>query len=549
MGWIKKYKRGWRTAVLALLLLGFLGPWTYESTYLPIEAMCNGILFENGSCGLTIPGVFNLIGWLLAPSSFIGTLLGWPQLYLLIILTLNMILTLLSLSRFDQVSRVLPLGWGLAVGAGLTLILPGAPRTHPALWGIWLSLGLAMIMLILEICVWLRQPSRPIQLFGSVLLLFLLAGCYSFSFEQPPRVQEIALADLDGDGDLDAYLAIGPGGEPYHHPDYVLFNEGSGQFTDSGQSLDDFNSFSVALGDVNGDGSIDAVQGRRVYLNDGSGMFGPGSARLGPIQDGEFKLNVALIDLDDNGSLDAFGAACCGGARQITSTTLQPLFSFDQVWLNEGAARFRRTRQPLAQTGSNAVALGDLNGDGSPDAFIVSGQSTLATGDTVSKTPNTVWFNDGKGNFNDSGQQLGNAESLAVALGDVNGDGFLDAVVGNRDRDEAWLNDGLGNFSKSRQRLGNSFTYSIFLADLDGDGHLDIFVGAEEEGRAWFNDGAGNFTKSSQKIDYGRYDGITLGDVTGDGLLDVFVVGVESYQVWRGEGNGRFTADNRVDYR
>jgi probable HAF family extracellular repeat protein len=42
-----------------------------------------------------------------------------------------------------------------------------------------------------------------------------------------------------------------------------------------------------------------------------------------------------------------------------------------------------------------------------------------------------VWLNDGKGNFRDSGLRLGNAFSWDVALGDINGDGKLDAFVAN----------------------------------------------------------------------------------------------------------------------
>ena len=59
---------------------------------------------------------------------------------------------------------------------------------------------------------------------------------------------DVALGDVDGDGDLDAYLVDASGG--YGH---IWLNDGTGHFTDSGQSLDPSSGYAVALGDLNGD--------------------------------------------------------------------------------------------------------------------------------------------------------------------------------------------------------------------------------------------------------------------------------------------------------
>ena len=211
----------------------------------------------------------------------------------------------------------------------------------------------------------------------------------------------------------------------------------------------------------------------------------------------------------------------------------------------------------------------DLNGDGFVDAFLANGQDVhgeppfligerlvlrlqaMTHGDFgplifTYRNPDTVWLNDGQGHFIDSGQQLGHSESLAVALGDVNGDGSLDAVVGNNGADELWLNDGRGDFSLG-QRLDGGHTWSVALVDLDGDGDLDLVAGGETGGRAWQNDGKGEF-RPGQRIHFGRYESITVSDVTGDGIPDIFASGEESYRVWRGRGDGRFTADARGYY-
>jgi hypothetical protein len=394
-------------------------------------------------------------------------------------------------------------------------------------------------------------------LFLILVTAYLIYLFFFISFDRPPRVQEIALADLTRNGYLDAYLAIGPGGEPYQHPDYVLFNQGDGHFIDSGQNIDNFDSSSVMSGDLTGNGYMDAAVAHHsvsIYRNDGQGFFPFGQRMLTrqpvsgePDDPATGRLKIALGDLNGDGNLDIFGATCCGGA--LIQPEFRPLAPEDIVWMGDGEDRFEQTRQLLALTSSNAVALGDLNGDGFLDAFIAGG-ATMNPGERIAfGIPNTVWFNDGSGNFHDSGQRLGQIISLAVALGDLNGDGFLDAVVGNRGQDEIWINDGQGIFTLSEQTLGREGTRFVFVADLNGDEHLDIFIGDEAFGQLWFNDGAGNFTAGDQTIDYHRYDGLILGDVTGDGFVDVFIAGVKDYQVWRNDGQGRFSALLRTRYR
>jgi hypothetical protein len=379
-------------------------------------------------------------------------------------------------------------------------------------------------------------------------LLLLVAGWFIYAFffftlESPPRVQEVALADFTGNGYLDAYLAIAPDGDPYTHADYLLFNEGNGRFHDSGQDFGRMPTFSVKAADLTGDGRPDLVIARlqpTLYRNSGNGTFARARDFAGSFG-GVNRANLAVADLNNDGSLDVFGAGCCGAVASYSATSRHAILPSSRVWLNNGDGRFAASRQPITQVGSHAMALADLNGNGADDAFLAHGTSVNSEGNFQRRLPNSVWLNDGQGNFHDSGQQLGRAQSTAVALGDLNGNGFVDAVVGNTGPDEVWFNDGRGNFSASGQRLGWGLTRALFLFDLNGDGNLDLFVAGETSGRVWLNNGTGRLLPG-QAIRYGRYDAVALGDVTGGGQIDIFIAGVASYQVWRGDGAGHFAA-------
>jgi hypothetical protein len=313
----------------------------------------------------------------------------------------------------------------------------------------------------------------------------------------------VSLGDLDGDRDLDAFVAN------WMQPNRVWLNDGSGVFTDSGQSLGSSRSIHVSLGDVDGDGDLDAFvanggQGNRVWLNAGNGTF-TGGQSLGS----QWSYGVSLGDVDGDGDLDAFVANA--GANR--------------VWSNDGSGVFTDSGQSLGSSSSHGISLGDLDGDGDLDAFVAN------YGEQADK----VWSNAGSGTFTDSGQSLGTSDSAGVALGDVDGDGDLDAFVANGEEgNTVWLNDGSGGFTDSGQSLGASDSTGVSLGDVDGDGDLDAFVANYAEGNmVWLNDGSGGFTDSGQSLGHANSEGVSLGDLDGDGDLDAFVVNYgQGNRVW-----------------
>lgn len=416
------------------------------------------------------------------------------------------------------------------------------------------------------------------------LLFILLAfracrAVYFITFDEALDVRHVALGDVNGDGRPDAFLSLGSIGDGYWRADRLLLNQRSGRLFDSGQDFGEWRSFSAAVGDVTGDGLADVVSGDyaglRLYRNQGYEPFTATDyfpSTMGTLRATD--LNVSMADLNGDGWQDVFVAACCGGWIGADSTATRKPYS--EVWLNDGAGRLASNGQQIGQWGANAVALGDLNGDGAADAILANGKTVAdhrlfdgsmlramgssigldlgSDGIYVYKTPNTVWFNDGQGTFSRGAQRLGQAETLGVALGDLDGDSDLDLVVGNHGPDEVWFNDGEGNFVLSpqalpgRQVLGHGTTWSVDLIDFDGDGDLDLLAGGETGAHIWLNDGAGRFY-GSQNVRMGRYQSIAAGDLSGDGIPDLLVAGADSYRIWRGRGDGRFIAGKAVDYR
>jgi hypothetical protein len=91
--------------------------------------------------------------------------------------------------------------------------------------------------------------------------------------------------------------------------------------------------------------------------------------------------------------------------------------------------------------------------------------------------------------------------SVGVSVGDVNGDGLPDIVLGKGRHwplfNRVLLNDGHGGFTASNLGTAPDRTYSAALADVDGDGHLDIVVSNDAPDRklVYLNDGKGHFTE------------------------------------------------------
>jgi len=371
------------------------------------------------------------------------------------------------------------------------------------------------------------------------------AGVFADATSQLPaaldETRSVALGDVDGDGDLDAFIANGV--SPGWQVNSLLLNDGSGFFVDATSQLplqaNNNYTTAVALGDVDGDGDLDALWGNApqnlLYLNDGFGVFSDASANLPPnFYPGT--VAVALGDIDGDGDLDAV----------LATYDYSP---WNRLYLNSGSGVFVDASQgfPPLSGPVTGVALGDVDADGDLDVLFGHSQQ------------NRLFLNAGSALFTDATSQLApplpapfSDNTYAVALADVDGDADLDAVIGNiptgvsRGQDRLHLNDGLGAFTEVTGPFAKPThpPRAFGFGDVDADGDVDLFVGAIGQNRLYLNDGAGLLSDATSQLPAlaDATQAVALGDVDGDGDLDALIGNDGPNRLDLNDGSGNFTA-------
>jgi len=203
-----------------------------------------------------------------------------------------------------------------------------------------------------------------------------------------------------------------------------------------------------------------------------------------------------------------------------------------QLWLNDGNGGFALSPQTFNVSEVHGVGVRDFNGDAYPDIFLISHAG-----------PSKVYFNNTNGTFTASGQNIGSgADSpIKIALGDVDSDGDVDAVISYYMLPiKVWLNDGNGFFTVSSSQFGGANAPYMELADVNGDTYLDLFLAVmDRPDEVWLNDGSGNFVNSGQTLGGAAgYDHSASGDIDGDGDIDIAVSNsVEGVKIWLNQKN------------
>jgi hypothetical protein len=237
---------------------------------------------------------------------------------------------------------------------------------------------------------------------------------------------------------------------------------------------------------------------------------------------------VELADLDGDGLVDILLANGAG-----YSSAEGPELS--RALLNRGpGVPFEDVSEAVfgAPAQTRVLKVRDVDGDGAVDIFM---------GNSFGEQ-SRLYLGDGQGGYTDATDRLPQKPAGVgdLELGDVDGDGDLDAVLadwgpGDVDATGAvtmlWLNDGAGNFSDATATnmpdIPVSWSWELELADVDNDYDLDVLVSCKTcPGSFLFhNDGAGVFTDASDLLpQFGNNYEFEAIDLTGDGFVDLITI-------------------------
>lgn len=270
-----------------------------------------------------------------------------------------------------------------------------------------------------------------------------LRGKADRSFEPPAalarglgRVADARPADFDGDGDLDLIVAV----FGWHDQGEILL------LTNRGGA---------------GEGGKLAFDRKQVDPRHGA-------------------IHVPTADLDGDGRMDFVAV-------------ISQEYEAVEAFLNDGAGGFRREtifEAGMPSFGSSGIRLVDLDKDGDLDVLLTCGD-VLDTG--VLRAEHGVYWLENPGSYPFKGRKLAALYgATGVAAGDIDGDGDLDVVAGSLLPNRLFAEerkrikpDGLillvqerpGEFRRVSLVSGSCLFPSCDLGDADGDGDLDLLVG------------------------------------------------------------------------
>jgi hypothetical protein len=362
----------------------------------------------------------------------------------------------------------------------------------------------------------------------------------------------LTASDINGDGILDLVVGVSSPGAFGANGDaqtviQILFGRGDGSFI-AAQALPGVGKTflgggpTVAVADFSGDTYPDLVA--RSPLSNTSlslyrGTSQGGFAAASNVATLSFPATLFVTgDLDADGKPDIVAAAGSGLAviRGLgNSSFATPLY----------------VALPNATGSIVNLAVGDVNGDGRSDVVLILGGQSATTGGAY------LYLANADGSLKSPVQIDNSANIRSITIGDLNGDGRADVVLGNFDPKfyispnllqgvRVYRGNADGSVTTPLTLSPSGVTYTALgIGDMNRDGKADLLVSALDAG---LNDklyvlpgqGDGSFGTATSFALPGGGPGITslaVGDFTFDGALDIMITGRYT-EVLVGKGDG-----------
>lgn len=304
---------------------------------------------------------------------------------------------------------------------------------------------------------------------------------------------DVEIADVNGDGTMDMIAAR-------VSTLRVALGNGDGSFKAVQSYAMGQNAVQMAIGDVDGNGSLDIVltgsgtANLKVMLNNGSGAFNTSTTVAGSSNQSQ----VALKDLNGDGKLDI------AYARTLSNLG---------ILLGNGDGTFQAETSLTTVSSTYGVNVADFNGDGKMD---------LLSGNQVAGNL-SLFLGNGDGTFGAASTIASGIASPYNAIGDFNRDGIIDiATSPSSGSARIILGNGDGTF-KTPQALTVAADTGVLTTDLNQDGYLDLVFGDSNNSYLYaFGNGDGTFkTAAAVSGGNGSFGQMAAGDLNGDGLPDL----------------------------
>jgi tetratricopeptide (TPR) repeat protein len=334
----------------------------------------------------------------------------------------------------------------------------------------------------------------------------------------------VLLFDLDNDGDLDLFT-IGPDGQH-------LFRNDGGRFIDitaAAHLETSATGIAAVAGDYDNDGRPDLFilrDGAGVVMHQGAdGAFEDVTSATGIVAQGLRGGTAAWVDVDHDGDLDLLAGS--------------PLHLFR----NNGNGTFTDiTSDAGLATKLQALAIVPTDYDNHRDVDLLIAPDRAAP---------VLYRNMRDGTFRDAAAAAGLPQDqtvTAVAVGDVNKDGFTDFFFGRAGAPGVFaLSDGREHFVRREGPDGSNDASAAQFFDYDNDGLLDLLVVTSHGTRLFRNlgDRWSDETTNAKLETLGStaVRSLALGDIDGDGDTDAIARLADGrLQVWRNDGGSRHTS-------